>query len=87
MSWRLVYTRQAKRDAKKLARSGLRPPAEKILAILTADPYQTPPPFERLVGELSGACSRRVSIQHRVVYQVLDDERTVKVLRLWTHYE
>ena len=87
MSWRLVYTRQAKRDAKKLARSGLRPQAEKILAILGADPYQTPPPFERLVGELSGACSRRINIQHRVVYQVLDDERTVKVLRLWTHYE
>lgn len=87
MNWRLVYTRQAKRDAKKLARSGLRPHAEKILAILAADPYQTPPPFERLVGELSGACSRRINIQHRVVYQVLDDERTVKVLRLWTHYE
>jgi len=87
VNWRLVYTRQAKRDAKKLARSGLRPQAEKILAILAADPYQTPPPFERLVGELSGACSRRINIQHRVVYQVLDDERTVKVLRLWTHYE
>jgi toxin YoeB len=87
VSWRLVYTRQAKRDAKKLARSGLRPQAEKILAILAADPYQTPPPFERLVGELSGACSRRINIQHRVIYQVLDDERTVKVLRLWTHYE
>lgn len=87
MKWRLVYTRQAKRDAKKLARSGLRPQAEKILAILAIDPYQTPPPFERLVGELSGACSRRINIQHRVVYQVLDDERTVKVLRLWTHYE
>jgi toxin YoeB len=87
VSWCLVYTRQAKRDAKKLARSGLRPQAEKILAILAADPYQTPPPFERLVGELSGACSRRINIQHRVVYQVLDDERTVKVLRLWTHYE
>lgn len=87
MNWRLVYTRQAKRDAKKLARSGLRPQAEKILAILAADPYLTPPPFERLVGELSGACSRRINIQHRVVYQVLDDERTVKVLRMWTHYE
>ncbi len=87
MNWRLVYTSHAKRDAKKLARSGLRPQAEKILAILAADPYQSPPPFERLVGELSGACSRRINIQHRVVYQVLDDERTVKVLRLWTHYE
>jgi toxin YoeB len=87
VNWRLVYTRQAKRDAKKLARSGLRPQAEKILAILAADPYQTPPPFERLVGELSGACSRRINIQHRVVYQVLDDEHTVKVLRMWTHYE
>ena len=87
MNWRLVYTRQAKRDARKLARSGLRPQAEKILAILAADPYQTPPPFERLVGELSGACSRRINIQHRVVYQVLNEERTVKVLRLWTRYE
>ena len=87
MNWRLVYTRQSKRDAKKLARSGFRPQAEKILAILAADPYQTPPPFERLVGELSGACSRRINIQHRLVYQIVDDIRTVKIIRMWTHYE
>ena len=87
MKWRLVYTRQAKRDAKKLARSGLRAQAEKVLDILANDPYQTPPPFERLVGDLSGACSRRINIQHRVVYQILDDDRIVKVIRLWTHYE
>lgn len=87
MKWRLVYTRQAKRDAKKLARSDLRVQAEKVLDILANDPYQTPPPFERLVGALSGACSRRINIQHRVVYQLLDDNRIVKVIRLWTHYE
>ena len=87
MSWSLVYTTQAKRDAKKLSRSGLKPQAEKLLVILTNDPYQTPPPFERLVGDLSGACSRRINIQHRIVYQILDDIKTVKVIRLWTHYE
>jgi len=87
VKWRLVYTRQAKRDAKKLARSDLRVQAEKVLDILANDPYQTPPPFERLVGALSGACSRRINIQHRVVYQLLDDNRIVKVIRLWTHYE
>ena len=87
MSWSLVYTTQAKRDAKKLSRSGLKPQAEKLLVILTNDPYQTPPPFERLVGDLSGACSRRINIQHRIVYQILDDSKTVKIIRLWTHYE
>jgi len=87
VSWSLVYTTQAKRDAKKLSRSGLKPQAEKLLVILTNDPYQTPPPFERLVGDLSGACSRRINIQHRIVYQILDDIKTVKVIRLWTHYE
>ena len=87
MSWALVYTTQAKRDAKKLSRSGLKPRAEKLLALLAKDPYQTPPPFERLVGDLSGACSRRINIQHRLVYQVLDDIKTVKVIRMWTHYE
>ncbi|MDA0322480.1 MAG: Txe/YoeB family addiction module toxin [Verrucomicrobia bacterium] len=85
--WSLVYTTHAKRDAKKLSRSGLKPQAEKILAILAKNPYQTPPPFERLVGDLSGACSRRINIQHRLVYQVLDDIKTVKVIRMWTHYE
>ena len=87
MSWSLVYTTQAKRDAKKLSRSGLKPKAEKLLVILTKNPYQTPPPYERLVGDLSGACSRRINIQHRLVYQVLDDIKTVKVIRMWTHYE
>ena len=87
MSWRLVYTKQAQKDAKKLAAAGLKPKAQALLAILTENPYQTPPPFEKLVGDLSGAYSRRISIQHRLVYQVLDDEGIVKVLRMWTHYE
>lgn len=87
MSWRLVYTKQAKRDAKRLSHSGLKPQAERLLAILSEDPYRTPPPYERLVGDLSGACSRRINIQHRLVYQILDDIKTVKVIRMWTHYE
>ncbi len=87
MSWTLVYTKQAKRDAKKLSHSGLKPHAEKLLVILAANPYQTPPPFERLVGDLTGACSRRINIQHRLVYQILDDIKTVKIIRMWTHYE
>ena len=87
VTWKLVYTKQARRDAKKLSRSGLKPQAEKLLAILAADPYQKPPPFEKLVGDLAGACSRRINIQHRLVYQILDDIKTVKVLRMWTHYE
>lgn len=87
VSWTLVYTKQAKRDAKKLSRSGLKPRAEKLLEILAANPYQTPPPFERLIGDLTGACSRRINIQHRLVYQILDDIKTVKIIRMWTHYE
>lgn len=87
MSWRLVYTKQAKKDAKRLSRSGLKPQAERLLAILKEDPYRTPPPYERLVGDLAGACSRRINIQHRIVYQILDDIKTVKVIRMWTHYE
>ncbi|MBT3191309.1 MAG: Txe/YoeB family addiction module toxin [Verrucomicrobia bacterium] len=87
VSWTLVYTKQAKRDAKKLSRSGLKPRAEKLLAILEANPYRTPPPFERLVGDLAGACSRRIYIQHRLVYQIMDDIKTVKIIRMWTHYE
>ena len=87
MSWRLVYTKQAKKDAKKLSRSSLKPQAKRILAILKEDPYCTPPPYERLVGDLSGACSRRINIQHRMVYQIIDDIKTVKVIRMWTHYE
>ena len=87
VSWTLVYTNQAKRDAKKLSRSGLKPQAEKLLGILKKNPYQNPPPYEKLVGDLSGACSRRINIQHRLVYQVLDDIKTVKIIRMWTHYE
>lgn len=87
MSWTLVYTSQARRDARKLSRSGLKPQAEKLLAILAKNPYQSPPPLERLVGDLAGACSRRINIQHRLVYQVLDDVKTVKIIRMWTHYE
>jgi Txe/YoeB family toxin of toxin-antitoxin system len=87
VGWTVVFTRQAQKDAKKLASSNLRPQAEKLLAILKHDPFQNPPPFKRLVGDLSGAFSRRINIQHRLVYQVLPEERTVKVLRMWTHYE
>jgi len=87
MSWRLVYTRQAQNDAEKLASSGLKPKAAALLAILAEDPFRRPPPFEKLVGDLAGANSRRINIQHRLVYQVLEEERIVKVLRLWSHYE
>ena len=82
-----MYTKQAQKDAQKLAAAGLKPKAQSLLAVLVENPYQTPPPFEKLVGDLSGAYSRRISIQHRLVYQVLDDARTVKVLRMWTHYQ
>ena len=87
MSWRLVYTKQAQKDAKKLGSSGLKPKAQELLAILAEDPFQRPPPFEKLVGDLAGAYSRRINIQHRLVYQVLEESRVVKVLRLWSHYE
>lgn len=87
MSWRVVFTKQAQKDARKLASAGLRPKAERLLAVLRADPFQRPPPFEKLVGDIAGAYSRRINIQHRLVYEVLGDEQTVKVLRLWTHYE
>ena len=87
VSWALYYTRQAQKDAKKLASSGLRSKAQALLAILENDPWQNPPPFEKLVGDLSGAYSRRINIQHRLVYQVLEAEKAVKILRLWTHYE
>ena len=87
MSWQLVYTTQARRDAKKLLRSGLKPQAERLLNILKVNPYQNPPPYEKLVGDLAGACSRRINIQHRLVYQVLHDIKTVKVIRMWTHHE
>lgn len=87
MSWRLVFTKHAKRDAKKLARSGLKPQAERILNILEEDPYRTPPAYQKLIGDLSGACSRRINIQHRWVYQILDDIKTVKIIRMWSHFE
>ena len=86
-SWRLVFTRQAQKDARKLERSGLRPKAELLLRVLREDPFKTPPRFEKSVGDLEGAYSRRINVQHRLVYQVLEEEQTVKVLRLWTHYE
>lgn len=87
MTWRVVYTKQAQKDAQKLASSGLKPKALEVLRILENDPFQNPPPYEKLVGDLAGAYSRRINIQHRLVYQVLQSERVVKVLRLWTHYE
>ena len=84
--YRLVFTRQARRDARKVAAAGLRTNVERLLQILREDPFRSPPPFEKLVGDLTGAFSRRINIQHRLVYQVLDRERIVKVLRMWTHY-
>jgi Txe/YoeB family toxin of toxin-antitoxin system len=87
VTWRLVFTNQAKEDAKKLTRSGLKPQAEHLLQILREDPYRSPPPYEKLVGDLSGACSRRINIQHRLVYQILEDLKAVKIIRMWTHYE
>jgi Txe/YoeB family toxin of toxin-antitoxin system len=86
VKWTLVYTKQAQKDAQKLVSAGLKPKAAELLAILEKDPLQNPPPFEKLVGDLAGAYSRRINIQHRLVYQVLQQERVVKVLRLWTHY-
>lgn len=87
MSWRVVYTRQALKDAHKLAASGLKPKAEKLIEILGENPFRKSPPFEKLVGDLSGAYSRRINIQHRIVYQVLEKEKVVKVLRMWTFYK
>lgn len=87
MSWRLVYTKQAQKDAKKLASSGLKAKAQELLQLLSEDPYRKPPPFEKLIGDLSGAYSRRINIQDRIVYQVIEASSTIKVLRLWSHYE
>jgi Txe/YoeB family toxin of toxin-antitoxin system len=87
VSWNIVYTNLAKRDAKKLSRSGLKPQAQKLLDVLKENPYQKPPSYEKLVGDLSGAYSRRINIQHRLVYQVLEDIKTVKAIRMWSHYE
>jgi Txe/YoeB family toxin of toxin-antitoxin system len=87
VEWRLVFTRQAQKDARKVSGAGLKNKSEKLLDILRKNPFQTPPPYEKLVGDLSGAYSRRINIQHRLVYQVLEDIKTVKVIRMWTHYE
>jgi toxin YoeB len=87
VNWRVVYTKQAQKDARKLAAAGLRDKAEVLLAMLAEDPFRRPPPFERLVGDLKGAFSRRINIQHRLVYEVVEPEKTVKILRLWSHYE
>ncbi len=87
MSWQLVYTKQAQKDAKKLASADLKEKAQGLLAIIATNPFQNPPPYEKLIGDLSGAYSRRINIQHRIVYEVLTNEQIVKVLRLWTHYE
>lgn len=86
-AWRVVFTHQAKKDARNLDAAGLRHKAQSLIEILSADPYQSPPHFEKLVGDLAGAYSRRINVQHRLVYQVLPGERTVKVLRMWTHYD
>ncbi|OFW58869.1 MAG: toxin of toxin-antitoxin system [Actinobacteria bacterium RBG_16_64_13] len=87
MSWRLLYTKQAQKDAQRLAAAGLKGKTQELLTIIADDPFHTPPPFEKLVGDLRGAYSRRINIQHRLVYQVLAEERVVKVLRMWTHYD
>lgn len=87
MSWRLVFTKQAQKDAKKLASSGLKSKAESIIKILRENPCQVPPAHEKPVGDLAGAYSRRINIQHRIVYQVLNEEKVVKIIRMWTHYE
>jgi len=87
VNWEVVYARQALKDAKKLVASGLKPKAQELLAVLANDPFQNPPPFEKLVGDVAGAYSRRINIQHRIVYEVFAKEKTVRVLRMWTHYE
>jgi len=87
VKWKIVFTKQAQRDARKIAAAGLRPKAQKLLDILSENPFQILPPYEKLIGDLSGAYSRRINIQHRLVYQILEDIKTVKVIRMWTHYE
>ena len=87
MSWAVVFTKQAQKDAKKIASSNLKPQAQRLLDILAKNPFQNPPLYEKLMGDLAGAFSRRINIQHRLVYQVYGKERTVKVIRMWTHYE
>jgi len=85
--WTVVFTKQAQKDASRLQSAGLRPKAEQLLSVLATDPFQRPPPFEKLLGDLRGAYSRRINVQHRLVYEVIEDQRIVKVLRMWTHYE
>jgi toxin YoeB len=87
VDWQLVFTKQAQKDAKKIAHSGLKPQAERLLDIIRENPFKNPPPYEKLVGDLSGAYSRRITIQHRLVYEVLDDIKSIKIIRMWTHYE
>jgi len=87
VSWQVVFTKQAQKDARNLSSAGLKQKAQLLLSVITENPFQTPPPYEKLVGDLAGAYSRRINIQHRLVYQVLETEHTVKVLRMWTHYE
>ena len=87
VSWEIYYTKQALKDAKKISKAGLKPKVEKLLNILREDPFQNPPPFEKLVGDLSGTYSRRINIQHRLVYQVIKEKRAVKIIRMWTHYD
>jgi len=87
VGWQLVFTKQAQKDAKKIAHSGLKPQTERLLEFIKENPFKNPPPYEKLVGDLSGAYSRRINIQHRLVYEVLDDIKTIKVIRMWTHYE
>ena len=87
MKYELVYTKQAQKDAKKLSSAGLKPKAQKLLDIISENPFQNPPPYEKLIGDLSGAYSRRINIHNRLVYQVFEESRAIKVLRLWTHYE
>lgn len=87
VGWKVVFARQALKDARKLTASGLKPKAQELLEVLVNDPFQNPPPYEKLIGDLAGAYSRRINIQHRMVYEVFTEERTVRVLRMWTHYE
>ena len=87
MTWSIVYTKQAQKDARKIASSNLKPQAQRLLEIIAMSPFQNPPPYEKLVGDLAGAYSRRINIQHRLVYQVYDAKKAIKVLRMWTHYE
>ena len=87
MSWSIVFTKQAQKDAKKVASSNLKPQAQRLLDVIAENPFRNPPPYEKLIGDLAGAYSRRINIQHRLVYQVYDAEKTIKVIRMWTHYE